>query len=232
MASESAHQRLNNLVIGTELTLISIVQGVALYFLADATKGVIDRGDTAAIPYAATGLLLILTVWSRSIMHALTIVRWPIEFVHSFLYIGIALGESLLFTSVGNPERWFLASTLLNVIVWFTYVFDLFMIDRAVRLRRGAGGVCERAISLYQEVRVDQKRKIKFIIPALILLNGAFCLCITKFPEIFIREGWHFAFIGFQFFMFIGYIIINIKNFNALTPLILEAEDEEDNLDI
>ena len=96
-------KELDSMVVEIELTLCSIIQGVALYFLVDNARLVLSGGQFAAWPYVATGLLILLLFWSRSLIHTLTLIRWPLEFVHNFFYIACALVEALAFTRLADP---------------------------------------------------------------------------------------------------------------------------------
>src|SRR6202030_1616037 len=91
-------EELDSMVVEIELTLCSIIQGVALYFLVDNARQVLSIHRADAWPYVASGLLIILLFWSRSLIHTLTLIRWPLEFVHNFFYIACALIEALAFT--------------------------------------------------------------------------------------------------------------------------------------
>src|SRR5437773_2761295 len=48
------------MVVEIELTLCSIIQGVALYFLVENARAVVSMGQVSAWPYVATGLIIIL----------------------------------------------------------------------------------------------------------------------------------------------------------------------------
>src|ERR1051326_8597532 len=62
---------LDNMVVGIELTLISIIQGLALGVLAgSAVRPLLDR-ELEYWPYITTGLLVILIFWSRSLIHTI-----------------------------------------------------------------------------------------------------------------------------------------------------------------
>src|SRR5262245_12299475 len=50
---------LDGLVVNMELTLISIIQGVALYFLTDSSRTPLMAGQVAVLPYVIIGLLII-----------------------------------------------------------------------------------------------------------------------------------------------------------------------------
>lgn len=95
---------LDGLTVEIELTLTSIIQGVALYFLTENARMAISIREFSSWLYVATGLLVILIFWSRSVLHTLTLIRWPLEFVHNFVYIACTLGEAILFTRLGSPR--------------------------------------------------------------------------------------------------------------------------------
>ena len=95
------------MIVEIELTLISIIQGVALTFLIESARSVVAADKIQFWPYVVAGLLVIFVFWSRSVLHIITVIRWPLEFGHNFFYIGCALIEALLFTRVGQPEAWF-----------------------------------------------------------------------------------------------------------------------------
>lgn len=202
---------------------MSIVQGVALFFLTDSTRLIIDNKNWFALPYAAAGLLMIFTVWSRSIMHALTIVRWPIEFIHNFIYIGIALCEAVLFTSMNDPLRWFGASSGMIVIVWFLYIFDLRMIRRAAG---DAADIRPATAELFGRVVADQIIKIRLGVPLMFIINAACAAAIALWPQTLVAGHWHVALIFVQMAVLAGYLFTNIRNFNHLAPLILAAQNE------
>jgi hypothetical protein len=84
--SESRSE-LDAMIADIELTLVSIVQGVALTVLIEASREVIVKLDWIMWPYLLSGLIIILVFWSRVVLHILTVIRWPLEFGHNFLYI-------------------------------------------------------------------------------------------------------------------------------------------------
>ena len=94
-------------IVNIELTLASIIQGVALYFLTDNARTSLSLSNWPSLLYLSAGLCVICIFWSRSIIHTLTLIKWPLEFGHNFLYIACALGEALLFTRLEHPLAWF-----------------------------------------------------------------------------------------------------------------------------
>jgi hypothetical protein len=96
LPSESRRE-LDSTVVNIELTLASIIQGVALFFLTDNARASASARHWGNFLYVAAGLCGIFIFWSRSIIHTLTLIKWPLEFRHNFFYIACALGESILF---------------------------------------------------------------------------------------------------------------------------------------
>src|SRR5262245_29323440 len=96
---------LDSVITNVELTLASIVQGLALQFLAVNTADLLSWSKAFAWPYAVAALLIILLFWSRALIHTLTLIRWPLEFVHNFFYFGCAMIEVLAFMQLSNPFR-------------------------------------------------------------------------------------------------------------------------------
>lgn len=67
---------LDAMAANIELTLISVVQGVALYFLTDTARAIFVERRLSCLPYLLTGLLIILAFWARAAIHAVTVIRW------------------------------------------------------------------------------------------------------------------------------------------------------------
>src|SRR5262245_31945854 len=91
--ADAARAELNGLVLNIELTLISVIQGTALYFLIDTSRSLILNGVFSTWPYLFSGLLFLLTFWARALLHIFTVIKWPLEFGHNFLYVGCILLE-------------------------------------------------------------------------------------------------------------------------------------------
>jgi hypothetical protein len=214
-------KELDSMVVEIELTLCSIIQGVALYFLVDNARLVLSGGQSVAWPYVATGLLIILLFWSRSLIHTLTLIRWPLEFVHNFFYIACALLESLAFTRLADPFMWFTMTALYAVVVWGLFLWD----RRLVRLRSqdSAGPVGSR---LYAMVGADQWLNIVFIIPAIFVFNAGSALAIYARPEFFLQRQGHLILIALQAIGLLFYLASVLRAFIKFIPLILATRQE------
>lgn len=222
MTSPGGNSReLDSIVVEIELTLCSIIQGVALYFLVDNARLVLSGGRAEAWPYVAAGLLIILLFWSRSLIHTLTLIRWPLEFVHNFFYIACALLEALAFTQLGDPYMWFVLTALYAMLVWALFVYDL----RIVRLREkdSAGPVGSR---LYAMVGADQRLNIAIIIPAIFLFNVGSAFAIRARPEFFVQQNGHLILIALQALGLLAYLALVIRAFIQFVPLISATREE------
>ena len=207
---------LDSVVINIELTLVSIIQGVALFFLTDNARGLLSKEHASAFLYVAAGLCVIFIFWSRSVIHTLTLIRWPLEFGHNFFYIACALGEAILFSHLGNPLAWFQLSAVFAGIVWLLFIYDMRLIHaRIVEARDDS----ERA--LYTRARSDQLLNIRLLVPGLIVLNLVSAFAIWSRPDLFIAHAGHIWLISAQLFSFIGYLLYTTRYFSVIAPLVL-----------
>ena len=214
-------KELDSMVVEIELTLCSIIQGVALYFLVDNARFVLSGGQFAAWPYVATGLLILLLFWSRSLIHTLTLIRWPLEFVHNFFYIACALVEALAFTRLADPFGWFVMTALFAVVVWALFVYDL----RIVKLR-GKDSAGPVGSQLYALVEHDQWLNITIVIPAIFLFNAACAIGIHARPQFFLQNNGHLILIALQAIGLLFYLSHVIRAFIRFVPLISATREE------
>jgi hypothetical protein len=216
-----SRKELDSMVVEIELTLCSIIQGVALYFLVENARAVLTMGRVSAWPYVATGLVIILLFWSRSLIHTLTLIRWPLEFVHNFFYIACALVEALAFTHLSDPFTWFVLTALYAVIVWSLFVYDMRIV--ALRGRDSAGPVGSR---LYAMVGADQLLNIRLLIPVIFLSNVASAFAIHRWPDFFVAREGHYILIAVQGIGLVGYLVYVIRTYLHLAPLIAQTREE------
>jgi hypothetical protein len=215
-------RELDSVVVNIELTLVSIIQGVALFFLTDNARVLLTLQHASAFPYIAAGLCVIFIFWSRSVIHTLILIRWPLEFGHNFFYIACALGEAILFSHLDNPLAWFEISAAYAAIVWLLFIYDMRLIHARIAESRNESehALCARA-------RSDQLLNIRLLIPALIVLNLLCALAIWSWPDLFIARADHIWLIGAQLVAFIGYLIYTGRYFAAIAPLALRSREAE-----
>ena len=63
-----SRRELDSNVVNIELTLTSIIQGVALYFLTENARTALSLNNWPALLYLSAGLCVIFIFWSRSII--------------------------------------------------------------------------------------------------------------------------------------------------------------------
>jgi len=216
--SSEGRRELDSVVINIELTLVSIIQGVALFFLTDNARGLLSTQHASASPYLAAGLCVIFIFWSRSVIHTLTLIRWPLEFGHNFFYIGCALGEAILFSRLDNPLAWFQLSAAYSGVVWLLFIYDMRLIHARLAESRADS---ERA--LYERATSDQLLNIRLLVPMLIVLNVVSAFAIWRWPDLFIARAGHIWLIATQLLSFIGYLFYTSRYFSAIAPLVLRS---------
>lgn len=204
----------DSLVLNIELTLISIIQGVALYFLVESSRIPIVERHYAAWPYIAGGLVIILLFWSRSIIHGLTVIRWPLEFGHNFLYVALTLVECVAFTQVGNPRNWFALNAVYAALIWLLFIWDLRLIRKRAGEDRSPAGQ-----QLYAVVQKDQLRNIRFLMPAALGFTLGATLLIHYFPGFFLERGGHWFPALFQLSAALAYLAHSLRFYERLKPL-------------
>jgi hypothetical protein len=214
--SSEGRRELDSVVVNIELTLVSIIQGVALFFLTDNARALMSMRHWDALLYAAAGLCVIFVFWSRSVIHTLTLIRWPLEFGHNFFYIACALGEAILFTRLDDPLAWFQLSAAYAGIVWLLFVYDMRLIHARIVESHD-----DSEHALYARARSDQLLNIRLLTPALIVLNLVSAFAIWRWPDLFINRARHIWLIGVQLVSFIGYLFYTSRYFSAIAPLLL-----------
>ena len=199
--SESRSE-LDAMIADIELTLVSIIQGVALTVLIETSREAVAKLDWIMWPYVLSGLIIILVFWSRVVLHILTVIRWPLEFGHNFLYIACALVEAFSFAQLGNPARWFAFVAAFLVVGWLLFAYDLRLIRDAIARSHWR---CEQSVVCARETRsVAQPR-----IAAACFLSRECCLRGRQFicgPSFFSHDNGHIWLIALQLIAFGGYL--------------------------
>src|SRR5881394_470978 len=166
MKHSAGRAQLDSMIVEIELTLVSIIQGVALTVLIESAHGVIGSRHLIFWPYVLSGLLIILVFWSRAVLHIITVIRWPLEFGHNFLYIGCALVEAISISQLARPARWFAFGAAFIAAGWMLFAYDLRLIR--ARMDDSTGEASRR---LYALVARDQWFNLGLLLPAIFLIN-------------------------------------------------------------
>jgi len=221
MKFSAARSDLDAMVVEIELTLVSIIQGVALTVLIENAHRAIAEPQLFFWPYVIAGLLVIFVFWSRAVLHIITVIRWPLEFGHNFLYIACALVEAVLFAQLGKPLSWFGFGAAFIGIGWTLFVYDLRLIH--ARMRDSPGQASNR---LYAQVRRDQWLNIGLLLPVMFSLNLLAAIFIRTRPDVFLARNAHIWLIGAQLLGFAGYLVYVVRFYLDLAPLIVHARHE------
>jgi hypothetical protein len=196
-----AKRQLDTTVVGIELTLISIIQGLALGVLVAAAVQPMVLLEWQVWPYVLTGLLVILIFWSRSLIHTLSFIGWPLEFGHTFLYFGATLVEAAALSQVGEPEHWFALNALYAAAVWGLYAWDL----RLVRRQAADFGTADERALLDDIVR-DQRLNIAVMMPMAVAFQGLSWWLVHAYPRTMLHDGWHLLLIGLTLVFSLNYL--------------------------
>ena len=187
---ERARDRLDEVVVNIELTLISIIQGLALAVLAGAAVQPILRLQWQVFPYIFAGLLVVLIFWSRALAHTLSFIRWPLEFGHTFAYFGATLIEAVALTQVAEPAHWFALNALYALAVWGLYAWDLRVVSRDAH-----PAMDEARRALHEDIVRDQKLNIRFMMPAAVVFQALSWWLVQRFPQAMLERGGHLVLI-------------------------------------
>ena len=214
-------KELDSLVMTVELTLVSIVQGVALAVLAQAAVPAFTKLDAALWPYVASGLVIIMLFWSRSVLHTLTVIRWPLEFLHNFLYIASTLVETVVFTQLAAPLNWFALGVVYGFFIWFLFAADLRLIRRRLDEYNLPG-----ALALLTAVEREQILNVRYLMPAAVVFNTLAAFAIHRYPQFFVARHGHAILGCLQLAVAVGYLAYSVRFYKKLLPLIVAAQYE------
>ena len=162
-AATESNPELESLATGVELTLASVLQGIALAILVPKIVELISNGELAKLPYIPASLLLIFMVWVMFIGQAISFITWPFDPLHNMLYFLIVSGEAVLLFFLDKPGPWFLALVGLGLLLGFSCWYNQSL------LRRNASRyVSADARKLYAHIMDEQRVGLQFM--------GGYCL--------------------------------------------------------
>ncbi|MDB6164594.1 MAG: hypothetical protein JWL98_2026 [Xanthomonadaceae bacterium] len=218
----AAKTQLDHTVINIELTLISIIQGLALGVLASAATQPLLQLQWQTWLYVATGLATILVFWSRSLVHTLSFIGWPLEFGHTFLYFAATLIEAAALTQVTNPEHWFALNTAYAACIWGLYAWDLRLVRRHAQDFETPG---ERA--LLDDVIADQRLNMRWLMPLAVAFQGFSWWLLHAYPRHMIEGHWHLLLIAASLGFTLHYLYGGVRLLRRRQHWILERATQE-----
>ena len=177
---------LEGLATGVELTLASVLQGIAMAILIPGIAALITSGEVAKLPYIPASLLLVFIVWVAFVMHSFSFISWPFDLAHNLLYFLVVTSETVLLSFLDQPEPWFLALAGFALVMGVNHWYNLRLLLRHEPRYRTAAG---RA--LYAHIAYEQRSSLGFM--AGYILVGLFCSVILALqPEFGLppEPGW------------------------------------------
>jgi hypothetical protein len=143
---------LESLATGVELTLASVMQGIALAILVPKIVELITNGEIAKLPYIPASLLLMFMVWVMFIGHAISFITWPFDPLHNLLYFLIASSEAVLLFFLDKPAPWFLSLVGLGLLLGFSCWYN-----QGLLRRNAAHYTSAAARELYAHIMDEQR---------------------------------------------------------------------------
>jgi hypothetical protein len=199
MQISSKRQKLNDIVVTIELTLLSVIQGVALYFFADNVRGPILTMDYEHWIYIILAFIIYIIFWSQALVHVLTFISWPLEFIHNFLYFIIVAAEVLMFVSITNPVNWYATNALFFFVSWILYYVDTRLLEDKAQYFDSP-----EQKSFYEMLIKDQYFSFHVLVPVGFLYSLIAWLLTLFYPVYFLDNGRHLDLAGVQAVIFLG----------------------------
>lgn len=210
---------LDAIVANTELTLISVVQGVALYFLADNARSVLAGPNWELMPHVVSAFLIVIAVWSRSLIHAFTTIRWPLNLGHTWLYFLVAVVEAALFAQTADSLGWWRLSSVLGGLVWF-----MFFVERRLYVDRRADSSGAVGKQLLDLLEAEHLLNLRVLAPALTVAFGGVFAARVWWPTQ--TQSWVVAFDVAQMIGLAAYVFHVQRLYRSVKDLIVEARTE------
>jgi hypothetical protein len=173
------------------------------------------------------GLLFVLLFWSRALIHTLTVIRWPLEFGHNFLYIACTFVQAVMFTQIADPRHWYVLGAVYTVSIWVLVAADM----RLIR-RRFEGDASPRAAALHRLLSREQNLHITLGYPGVAIFFAATAAAIALRPDLFVEGGWHVAPALALLASVIVYLVHTLAFFRRIVPLIHREPDRPQRPDL
>jgi hypothetical protein len=157
-ATAAPNPELENLATSVELTLASVLQGIALAILIPKIVELITGGEPAKLPYIPASLLLIFMVWVAFIGRVISTFSWPFDPLQNLLYFLIVSSEAVLLLFVDKPAQWFLSLIGFGLLMGFSHWYNQRVLQRQLFWYSGAA-----ARELYMHIMDEQRVGLQFM---------------------------------------------------------------------
>ncbi len=186
---DNKKQKMNDLVVTIELTLMSVIQGVALFFLADNVRASILSFDYQHWIYIPVAFMFLIIFWAQVLVHIMSFISWPIELIHNFLYFLVVITEVIMFSNIGNPLNWFGANILFFIVVGILYAVDFSLMKKKGNDFQDS----QERKQFYADIMHDQRLGMYTFVPTGIIFAALSLFAIKMYPMTFIDGNWHIA---------------------------------------
>jgi len=157
-ATVAPDPELESLATSVELTLASVLQGIALAILVPKIVELITSGEVSKLPYIPASLLLLFMVWVTFISHAISFITWPFDPLHNLMYFLIVSSEAVLLFFLDKPVQWFLSLLGFGLLMAFSCWYNQGLLRRnAPRYSNAAGR------GLYAHIMDEQRVGLQFM---------------------------------------------------------------------
>jgi hypothetical protein len=185
-ATVAPDPELESLATSVELTLASVLQGIALAILVPKIVELITSGAVFKLPYIPASLLLLFMVWVSFIGHAISFITWPFDPLHNLMYFLIVSSEAVLLFFLDQPVQWFLSLLGFGLLMGFNCWYNQGL------LRRNAPRyISAAARGLYAHIMDEQRVGLQFM-AGYCLLGLAGFSALQMRPELGLEQelGW------------------------------------------
>jgi len=115
---------LNELLPQVYLTLVSVLQGVALAVLVDEFRFDYWESNPAVYAYYLSSLLIIVAFW-YSYLNAVLDSRWPFHILDTLLHFVVAAAQAVAARNVSVPSQWCSSMAATCIIAAIIYLRQL-----------------------------------------------------------------------------------------------------------
>lgn len=219
MSLKLEKDRLDQMTLDIEFLLISVVQAVALGFLASEAGSLVQDLKYEYWIYVVSAFLFILVFWSGAIIHSISFVKWPLDLYHNFLYFLAGLVEVMAFSQMDHPLRWFIFVLGFFIVSGAVYIVDFNLIRR----HQSDFEESTKKKILYRHIVTRHIFELKYLVPGGIVFSLVAIFLIYMFPQTFIINKLH-VLLGILQVMFGFALILNfIQSFKRRIRLITDS---------
>lgn len=122
---------LNELLPQVYLTLVSVLQGVALAVLVDEFSFDFAHVNITTYGYILSSFLIVVAFW-HSYLSAIFDGRWPFRFIDTLLFFMAAATEAIAIRNVTSPSHWCLAIASMCIVVALIYFRQVSLLTELV----------------------------------------------------------------------------------------------------